>query len=60
MRTLKWFSFLLMSALPMMAGSDASVTITYSPVSGTPALSETMLIALGLLLPVLRSAACVP
>lgn len=49
-----WKSLLLLAfgALPMFAGYDGTAAITYVPVNGTPTLSETMLIGLGLLLPV--------
>lgn len=53
MRTAKQLLFMLFAALPMMAGSSGTVTIVYVPVAGTPTLSETALIALALLLPVL-------
>ncbi len=53
MRNLKRFASLFFAALPMMAGTSGTVTIVYSPITGTPTLSETALIALALLLPVL-------
>jgi hypothetical protein len=52
MRTVKLLSLLTLASLPMFAGFDGTASITYVPVNATPTLSETMLIALGLLLPV--------
>jgi uncharacterized membrane protein len=52
MKTVKRLFLLALASFPAFAGFDATASITYVPVNATPTLSETMLIALGLLLPV--------